>query len=121
MNNKLTSLSAVIGAAFATSVALAPIASAADASFTATHLQTGYTLADNTEGKCGEAKCGADKAKKKAKSEGNCGADKKMEGNCGADKADRKAKAEGSCGADKKAEGNCGADKKSKDADKKAM
>lgn len=46
------------------------------------------------EGKCGEAKCGADKAKK----EGACG-----EGKCGADKAK-----EGACGADKGKEGSCG-------------
>ena len=126
MNNKLSSLSAVIGAAFVTSVALSPVASAADASFAANNLQAGYTLADNMEGKCGEAKCGADHKDKKAeakcgadkKAEGKCGADKKAEGSCGADK-----KAEGKCGADKKAEGSCGADKKAEGkcgADKKA-
>lgn len=51
------------------------------------------------EGKCGEAKCGANKAK-----EGACGADKAKEGACGADKGK-----EGACGADKgKKEGSCG-------------
>ena len=45
------------------------------------------------EGKCGEGKCGGDKAKK----EGKCG-----EGKCGGDKA----KKEGKCG-----EGKCGGGK----------
>jgi uncharacterized low-complexity protein len=46
-----------------------------------------------TDGKCGEAKCGADKkdaADKKAagdkKSDGKCGADKKGDASCGAKK-----------------------------------
>lgn len=73
-------------------------------------LDSGYQLAQadvkQKDGKCGEAKCGADK---KAK-EGSCGANKKAkEGSCGADKKAR----DGSCGADKKAkEGSCGASKK---------
>lgn len=110
MNNKISSLSAVIGAAFVASAALSPLASAADATFAATNLNAGYTLADKTEGKCGEAKCGADK---KTEGEMKCGADKKAEGEmkCG---ADHKAEGEKKCGADKKAEGEakCGADKK---------
>lgn len=120
MNNKISSMSALMGVAFAASATLSPLASA-DTSFTATSLNAGYTLADNhsgkTEGehKCGEAKCGAEH--KKADGEGKCG-----EGKCGAEhkKADGEGKCgEGKCGADKKAagegkcgEGKCGADKK---------
>lgn len=126
MNNKISSMSALIGAAFVASAALAPMASAADATFTATSLNTGYTLADNHAGKsdaehkCGEAKCGADK---KAEGEGKCG-----EGKCGADKkAEGEGKCgEGKCGADKKAEGEgkcgegkCGADKKEESTEEK--
>lgn len=116
MNNKISTMSALIGAAFAASASLAPMVSAADATFTANSLNAGYTLADNhvnkSEGehKCGEAKCGADK---KAEGEGKCGADKKAEGEgkCG----------EGKCGADKKAEGEgkCGADKKEESTEEK--
>lgn len=102
MNNKISTLSAVMGAAFMASASLAPLASAADATFAATSLESGYTLADNTEGKCGEAKCGTDK---KAKGEGKCGEGKCGEGKCGADK---KAEGEGKCG-----EGKCGNHKKS--------
>ena len=108
MNNKISNLSVMIGAAFVASAALAPIASAADATFNATSMEAGYTLADNhankSEGehKCGEAKCGADK---KSEGEHKCG-----EGKCGADKksgAEKKAEGEHKCG-----EGKCGADKK---------
>lgn len=106
MNNKVSSLSAVIGAAFMASATLAPMASAADATFAATSLESGYTLAEHAEGKCGEAKCGADK---KAEGEGKCGEGKCGEGKCGADK---KAKGEGKCGEGKCGEGKCGADKK---------
>lgn len=93
MNNKISSMSALFGAAFVTSAVLAPMASAADATFAATSLSAGYTLADNSdktdaEHKCGEAKCGADK---KAETEGKCGEGKCGEGKCG----------EGKCGADK--------------------
>lgn len=107
MNNKISSLSAMIGAAFVASAALTPVASAAEANFSATALAAGYTLADNqanksaTEHKCGEAKCGADK---KADGEHKCGEGKCGEGKCGADK---KADAEHKCG-----EGKCGVDKK---------
>ena len=61
MNSKLSSMSALIGAAFVASAALSPIASATEAAFVATTLNAGYTLADNSdktdaEHKCGEAK-----------------------------------------------------------------
>ncbi|PUA30546.1 MAG: hypothetical protein B0W54_08700 [Cellvibrio sp. 79] len=111
MNNKMSNLSALVGAAFVASAVLAPIASAADATFNTTTLDAGYTLADNHatksdgEHKCGEGKCAADhkssSADKKADGEHKCG-----EGKCGADK---KAEGEGKCG-----EGKCGADKKEK-------
>jgi len=68
---------------------LGSVAHAADNPFAAKQLQAGYQLAQadkKTDGKCGEAKCGADKkdaADKKAagdkKSDGKCGADKKGE------------------------------------------
>ena len=104
-------LAAALGAAFVTSVAFAPIASAETNPFGATELETGYMVL--AEGKCGEGKCGADKAKKKA-AEAKCG-----EGKCGAKmkakKADKAVEAkcgEGKCGADMKAsEGNCGHEK----------
>jgi uncharacterized low-complexity protein len=114
MNNKISSMSALMGVAFAAS-ALSPMASAADASFAANNLDSGYTLAENhatkTDGehKCGEGKCSADH--KKTDGEHKCGADKKAEGEgkCGEGKcgAEKKADAEGKCG-----EGKCGADKK---------
>jgi len=70
---------------------------AADNPFAAKQLSAGYQLAQadkKADGKCGEAKCGADKkaAEKKA--------DKKADGSCGAGKGDKKA--DGSCGANKK-------------------
>jgi uncharacterized low-complexity protein len=88
-----THLAAALGAAFlATSVA--PIVSADVNPFSATQLNTGYDLANygahegscggdkadkaDKEGKCGEGKCGGDKAKAKAGKEGKCG-----EGKCG--------------------------------------
>ena len=105
MNNKISSMSALFGAAVVASAVLAPMASAADASFTATSLNTGYTLAENdatkTEGehKCGEAKCGAEK---KAEGEHKCGEGKCGEGKCAA--GHKKADGEGKHGADKKEE-----------------
>ncbi|WP_307126021.1 HvfA family oxazolone/thioamide-modified RiPP metallophore [Cellvibrio sp. OA-2007] len=106
MNNKISSMSALFGAAVVASAALAPLASAADVGFAATSLNAGYTLAENDaaksegEHKCGEAKCGAEK---KAEGEHKCG-----EAKCGADKKEeKKADAEHKCG-----EAKCGADKK---------
>ena len=79
---------------------------AAQNPFQVAALDKGYMVADNhkaKEGKCGEAKCGANKTK-----EAKCGGDKaKMkEGACGGDKAPAKAK-DGKCG-----EGKCGGSKK---------
>lgn len=128
MNNKISSMSALLGAAVVASAALAPMVSAANATFAATSLSAGYTLAHNdnksdAEHKCGEGKCAAEH--KKTDSEHKCG-----EGKCAAEhkKADGEGKCgEGKCGADKKAagegkcgEGKCGTDKKDAKEDKKA-
>ncbi len=101
MSTKKTTLSLAVGTAFAATALLAPVAQAADNPFALQKLDTGYQLAQADkakDGKCGEAKCGADKKKK----EGSCGGDKKKDGSCGGDK-----KKDGKCG-----EAKCGADKK---------
>ncbi|MBP6035291.1 MAG: hypothetical protein KA603_04055, partial [Azonexus sp.] len=71
-----SAITLAIGSAFLATATLAPIAHAADNPFSLTKLDSGYQLAaaddKAKDGKCGEAKCGADK-KKDAK----CGADKK--------------------------------------------
>jgi uncharacterized low-complexity protein len=94
MKNKM-SISALVGAAFVASAALSPMTQAASSDLSAKPLSSGYTLAEKTEGKCGEAKCGG-----KKKEEGKCG-----EGKCGGEK--KKADDEGKCG-----EGKCGGEKK---------
>ena len=109
------------GSAFAAAL-FSPLANAADAHFSAQPLSAGYQLAQadkKADGKCGEAKCGANKRLEK-KAEANCGG-KKADASCGADKAGGK-KMDGSCGADKKpaekkkdgkcGEAKCGANKK---------
>lgn len=92
-------LAAAIGTAFAASIAFAGTASAGAGPFQVSELDGGYLqLAGShagdkdAEGKCGEAKCGGDKAEKK---EG----DKDGEASCGGDKAGKDA--EGSGGGDK--------------------
>lgn len=85
MNNSLKSIT--LSSAVAVALASGHVA-ASENPFSATALEGGYQIA--AEGKCGEAKCGADK-----KSDGKCG-----EAKCGADKK----KTEGKCG-----EGKCGA------------
>jgi len=97
----LTVCSLVAAATFGTA------AHAADNPFAAKQLQAGYQLAQadkKMDGKCGEAKCGADKkGAAEKKKDGKCG-----EAKCGADKkgaADKKK--DGKCG-----EGKCGGDKK---------
>jgi len=62
MVSKKTALSLAIGSAFATSMALAPVASAADNPFEMDSLKDGYQIVagkKDAEGKCGEGKCGA--------------------------------------------------------------
>jgi len=97
--NKQTFLTMALGSAFAAVAALP--AQAAGNPFAAKALDAGYQVAQADtkakDGKCGEAKCGADKK----------GATKAKDGSCGGDK---KAK-DGSCGGDKKKDGSCGAKK----------
>ena len=99
-------VSLAIGSAFA-AVALTPITQAAGNPFAASKLDSGYQVAQadtkQKDGKCGEAKCGADKKVVEKKKDGKCG-----EAKCGAEKKAAEAK----CGADKKGEAKCGADKK---------
>ena len=78
-------LSPAVGSAFA-AASLTPLAYAAgDNPFGASKLQAGYQLAradsKAKDGKCGEAKCGADKKVAEKKKDGKCG-----EAKCGADK-----------------------------------
>jgi len=104
-------LAIALGAAFVTSLAGTPVANAAENPFAMSELSSGYVVAEMEEGKCGEGKCGGDKAKEEGKcGEGKCGGDKaKAEGKCGGDKAMEEGKKmeEGKCG-----EGKCGGDKK---------
>lgn len=106
MKNRQTRLILATGAAFAAT--LSP-AMAADNPFGMVRLDGGYQLAQaadkKTDGKCGEAKCGAAKASDKKK-DASCGADKKKDASCGADK-----KKDASCGGDKKQDASCGAKK----------
>jgi len=100
-NSKLINpVAAAVGVAFVSSLAASTSAVAADNPFSTADLDTGYQLAGEKgeEGKCGEGKCGGDKAEKGA--EGSCG-EKGKEGSCG-----EKGK-EGSCG-EKGKEGSCG-------------
>jgi len=129
MSNKTSkTLSIVLGAAFATTLAASNVANASEAGanpFAMNNLQGGYQVAK--EGKCGEGKCGGEKkmegkcggkAMGKGKEgkcgEGKCGGDKakKMEGKCGEGKCGGKKKMEGKCGAGDakkmKKEGKCG-------------
>ena len=84
-----TALGAVVIGSLASTVAVADVNP-----FGMQALESGYNQFA-AEGKCGEGKCGGDKAEK----EGKCGEGKCGEGKCGGDK---KAK-EGKCG-----EGKCG-------------
>ncbi|KXB30956.1 hypothetical protein AT959_09610 [Dechloromonas denitrificans] len=76
-------VSLAVGSAFA-AITLSPVAHAADNPFAANKLEAGYQLAQADkmkDGKCGEAKCGADKKATEKKKDGKCG-----EAKCGADK-----------------------------------
>ncbi len=58
MVSKKTALSLAIGSAFATSIAVVPVASAADNPFEMDSLKNGYQIvadSKSTEGKCGGA------------------------------------------------------------------
>jgi uncharacterized low-complexity protein len=75
MTRRKTVVTAVLGTAFAASLAAAPIANAAQNPFQMDSLQNGYVVADSKakEGKCGEGKCGGDKDKEGKCGEGKCG------------------------------------------------
>ena len=83
--NKQQLLTLALGSAFA-AVAAVP-AQAAGNPFAAKSLDAGYQVAQADtkakDGKCGEAKCGADKKAKEA----SCGGDKKKDASCGAKKS----------------------------------
>ena len=70
-------VAAAIGAALAGSLAMGT-ATAADNPFGLSELGSGYMQLAGTEGKCGEGKCGGEKA---TSTEGKCG-----EGKCGGKK-----------------------------------
>ncbi len=84
----LKPVAAVLGTTFAVALAASPIVNAANNPFNLTEISTGYMVADQTEGKCGEGK-----AKDKKESEG-----KSLDAKDGDKKSD-----EGKCG-----EGKCG-------------
>lgn len=99
MSNKRVTkpLAIALGAAFATSLTGASIASAAENPFGMTELSSGYMLADSLEGKCGEGKT---KAEGKDGEGMNESAEKMKEGKCGEGKKKDAEKAqEGKCGA----------------------
>ena len=104
MSKKMTPIAAALGAAFAMSIAAAPVSADTANPFGMSDLSSGYQqVADaHKAGKCGEGKCGGDKKKAEAK----CG-----EGKCGAKKKAEKKGTEAKCG-----EGKCGGAKKKKEA-----
>ena len=90
-------LSLTLGSVIA-AAALMPLAHAGDNPFAAKQLSAGYQLVQadkKADGKCGEAKCGADKKAAEKMKEG-----KSSEAKCGSDKKSDK-KTEASCGAAK--------------------
>ena len=91
----------VAGAALAATLAATP-AQADVNPFGMSALAGGYMVADAkaTEGKCGEAKCGSNKAAEKVE-EAKCG-----EAKCGSNKAEPKPIVEAKCG-----EAKCGSNK----------
>ena len=80
-------VAAAVGVAFVSSLAASTTAVADDNPFSTADLESGYQLAGEKgeEGKCGEGKCGGDKADEGEKgAEGSCGEkDKGEEGKCG--------------------------------------
>jgi uncharacterized low-complexity protein len=110
--SKKTLIATAVGSAFVSSLAVAPIASAAANPFALSGLNAGYQVADNHSAKPVEGKCGGKtEADMKAK-EGKCGNTAKMkdgkcgEGKCGANKADA-----GKASTEKMKDGKCGAAK----------
>ena len=114
MQSQKKTLAVVISGTFAASLALSPMAGAAENPFAIKTLSSGYMVADNhggeskmEDGACGEGKCGSSMKKKSKAKEGNCGGEKAKEAKCGAEKAK-----EGNCGGEKAKEGSCGGEKK---------
>lgn len=113
---KKTSIAIAASAAMTAGLALSPSIASADSNpFASNELSSGYMqLAEHhaDEGKCGEAKCGADKKAEKMK-EASCGeekADKMKEGNCGGEKVEKMK--DGNCGGEMKMdEASCGGNK----------
>ena len=69
----LKPVAAALGTTFAVSLAVSPLANAAENPFSMNELSSGYMVADaHAEGKCGEGKCG-DKKKEGKCGEGKCG------------------------------------------------
>ncbi len=103
----LKPIAAALGTTFAVALTASPVASAGENPFELSEFASGYMVAGDHEGACGEGKCGGDKAEGEgACGEGKCGGDKaEGEGACGGDKAE----GEGACGGDKaEGEGKCG-------------
>jgi uncharacterized low-complexity protein len=100
MNGTLKPVTAAVGTAFVASLASTSFAGIQDNPFGAEELDRGYDLLarGETEGKCGEGKCGEAKEAEGKCGEGKCGEAKEAEGKCG----------EGKCGEAKDAEGKCG-------------
>ena len=106
-NSELKTVAALLGTTFAVTLAIAPIANAAENPFGITQFQSGYMVAGE-EGKCGGEKAAGKKAAGK-----KAAGDKDAEGKCGGEKAAGKKDAEGKCGGEKAAgkkdaEGKCG-------------
>ena len=107
-------VAAAVGVAFVSSLAVSTTAVADENPFAMDELDSGYMLAgshEGKEGKCGEGKCGGEKAE-----EGKCGHEKAEEGKCGegkcgGEKAEEGKCGEGKCGGEKAEEGKCGGDK----------
>ena len=101
-NSELKTVAALLGTTFAVTLAIAPIANAAENPFGITQFQSGYMVAGE-EGKCGGEKAAGKKAAGDKDAEGKCGGekaagDKDAEGKCGGEKAAGDKDAEGKCG-----------------------
>ena len=97
IKNRIKPLSAAVGVAFVSSMALSGAAIAAENPFELSDLDSGYMVAGGDKGE--EGKCGGDKGE-----EGKCGGDKGEEGHCGGDCDDD----DGDDDGDKGEEGKCG-------------
>ncbi|MGQ9666219.1 MAG: HvfA family oxazolone/thioamide-modified RiPP metallophore [Anaerolineae bacterium] len=105
MNATQKTLTLALGTALTAAIGVAGVAHAAGNPFAMQSLSSGYMVAaadKAKDGKCGEGKCGGNKAKAK---DGKCG-----EGKCGGNKDKAK---DGNCGGnkDKAKDGNCGGKK----------